>query len=197
MILGLGHDVVDVEAFAEQLARPGSRMSRLFSVRELRQAAACARAGRDGEATHLAAKWAGKEAALKAWCEALGNRPYPYTLDDFPWAGLEVLDDSRGRPHLALRDDVAAALRASLGLTPPAPHAARGVTPPVCVSAAGAGSSAKACSYAEVGSLGGTPPAVTSFVDAGAPEVFSSLAWHVSLSHDGPVASSVVILETV
>ena len=37
-VLGLGHDVVDVSAFAEQLAEPGSRMRGLFSVREVRQA---------------------------------------------------------------------------------------------------------------------------------------------------------------
>ena len=37
---GLGHDVVDVAAFAEQLSEPGSRMRSLFSVREVRQGAA-------------------------------------------------------------------------------------------------------------------------------------------------------------
>ena len=36
---GLGHDVVDVAAFAEQLGQPGSHMRALFSVREVRQAA--------------------------------------------------------------------------------------------------------------------------------------------------------------
>ena len=58
---GLGHDVVDVAAFAEQLAEPGSRMRALFSVREVRQASDRARQKNDGEAVHLAAKWAGKE----------------------------------------------------------------------------------------------------------------------------------------
>ena len=42
-VLGLGHDVVDVSAFAEQLAEPGSRMRGLFSVREVRQAGERAR----------------------------------------------------------------------------------------------------------------------------------------------------------
>ena len=40
---GLGHDVVDVAAFAEQLGQPGSHMRALFSVREVRQAADRAR----------------------------------------------------------------------------------------------------------------------------------------------------------
>lgn len=72
---GLGHDVVDVAAFAEQLAEPGSRMRALFSVREVRQASDRARQKNDGEAVHLSAKWAGKEAFLKAWCDYLGDAP--------------------------------------------------------------------------------------------------------------------------
>ena len=99
---GLGHDVVDVAAFAEQLAEPGSRMRALFSVREVRQASDRARQKNDGEAVHLAAKWAGKEAFLKAWCDYLGDAPYPFTLDNFPWPEIEILDDSRGVPHVSL-----------------------------------------------------------------------------------------------
>ena len=41
-------------------------MRALFSVREVRQASDRARQKNDGEAVHLAAKWAGKEAFLKA-----------------------------------------------------------------------------------------------------------------------------------
>ena len=87
---GLGHDVVDVAAFAEQLSESGSRMRSLFSVREVRQAADRARLKNDDEAVHLAAKWAGKEAFLKAWCDYLGNAPYPFTLDNFPWPEIEI-----------------------------------------------------------------------------------------------------------
>ena len=113
-VYGLGHDVVDVAAFGEQLAEPGSRMRGLFSVREVRQAAARAARKNDGEAVHLAAKWAGKEAFLKAWCEALGEDDYPFTLDDFPWSGVEILDDSRGVPHVTLSGKVAEAFRTSM-----------------------------------------------------------------------------------
>lgn len=97
-MLGLGHDVVDVPAFAEQLGEPGSRMRNLFSARELWQTAQRARVKRDGEAVHLAARWAGKEAFLKAWCEAIscrakgdGDIAYPYTLDDFPCRASKYL----------------------------------------------------------------------------------------------------------
>ncbi|MBW3092623.1 4'-phosphopantetheinyl transferase superfamily protein [Bifidobacterium sp. 82T10] len=144
--IGLGHDVVDVAVFAEQLAEPGSRMRALFSVRELRQAVERSRLKHDGEPVHLAAKWAGKEAVLKAWCEAMpafsAARSMPYTIDDFPWSKIEILDDAIGVPHVVLADDVARELRLSL-------------------SAGGAG----------------------------------AIRWHVSLSHDGPVASAVAMLQ--
>lgn len=146
MILGLGHDVVDVPAFAGQLAEPGSAMRSLFSSRELRQAILRGQTKHDGEAVHLAAKWAGKEAAVKAWCEALSaaGSPAPYTLDDLPWPGIEILDDSRGVPHVTLHADVDRVLRESLR-----------------------------------DSMG---------------EAFVPV-WHISLSHDGPIASAVAMLE--
>ncbi|PJM74579.1 holo-ACP synthase [Bifidobacterium simiarum] len=151
-VLGLGHDVVDVAAFAEQLAEPGSRMRRLFSPRELRQASLRAQTKHDDESAHLAARWAGKEAVLKAWSEALADRPNPYTIDDFPWSGIEILDDSRGRPHVTLRSDADVRLIESLGVDRPDPsdHAVRTDRP--------------------------------------------ALIWHISLSHDGPVASAVALL---
>ncbi len=122
-MLGLGHDVVDVNAFGEQLGLPGSRMRALFSARELRQAAQRARVKNDGETVHLAVRWAGKEAFLKAWCEALSFVPErdsiasarPYTIDDFPWPDVEILDDSHGVPHICLTADMHDRLRESLG----------------------------------------------------------------------------------
>lgn len=115
-VLGLGHDVVGVDGFACQLAEPGSRMRQLFSPRELRQAAWRAKVKHDDEAAHLAVRWAGKEAVLKAWCEALGERPNPYTLDDFPWSSIEILGDSRSRPHVVLAPACEAKLDESLGM---------------------------------------------------------------------------------
>ena len=147
-VCGLGHDVVDVSAFAAQLAEPGTRMRALFSVREVRQASERARSKGDGEAVHLAAKWAGKEAFLKAWCEALGSADSPFTLDDFPWREVEVLDDSHGVPHVTLSGEVALAFRD--------------------------GGVARRQANAGVAAI----PSV-----------------HISLSHDGPVASAVVIID--
>ena len=137
---GLGHAVVDVAAFAEQLGQPGSHMRALFSVREVRQAADRARQKNDGEAVHLAAKWAGKEAFLKAWCDFLGSAPFPFTLDNFPWREIEILDDSRGVPHVSLSGDAS--------------------------------------------------PAFQTDYSGSIPDV------HISLSHDGPVASAVVMIQS-
>ena len=156
-IVGLGHDVVALDVFAEQLAEPDGGMRRLFSPRELRQSALRGRLKADGDAVHLAARWAGKEAVIKAWCEALGETfPLPYTVDNVPWARIEILDDARGVPHVVLADDDARALSEALrGVQRDAPTAS----------------------------------------DAGAqPGEGARWRWHISLSHDGPVASAVAIL---
>ena len=156
-IAGLGHDVVALDVFAEQLAEPDGGMRRLFSPRELRQSALRGRLKADGDAVHLATRWAGKEAVIKAWCEALGETfPLPYTVDNVPWARIEILDDARGVPHVVLADDDARALSEAL----------RGVQRDMPTAS-----------------------------DAGAqPGEDARWRWHISLSHDGPVASAVAIL---
>lgn len=156
-IAGLGHDVVALDVFAEQLAEPDGGMRRLFSPRELRQSALRGRLKADGDAVHLAARWAGKEAVIKAWCEALGETcPLPYTVDNVPWARIEILDDARGVPHVVLADDDARALSEAL----------RGVQRDMPTAS-----------------------------DAGAQRGEGARwRWHISLSHDGPVASAVAIL---
>lgn len=107
MIAGLGHDVVNVAQFAEQM-RDSDGWRKLFSVRELRQCSLLAEAKHDDEALHIAARWAGKEAVIKAWCEALAdcNTDYPYTLDNMPWPEIEILDDSHGCPRVELAQEV-------------------------------------------------------------------------------------------
>ena len=52
-MLGLGHDVVDVPAFAKQLNEPGTRMRNLFSMREIWQTAQRSQLKHDDEAVHL------------------------------------------------------------------------------------------------------------------------------------------------
>jgi holo-[acyl-carrier protein] synthase len=176
-VIGLGHDVVDVASFSRQLTEPASRFLNLFSERERRQAALRARAKHDDEALHLAGKWAGKEAVLKAWCEALGENPNPYTLDDFPWAKVEILGDGRSRPHVVLGSSCEAVLRSSLRQADP--NGATGVEEESFVAH----------------SVGGSESAAVD-VDRDC-ESNGSLCWHISLSHDGPVASAVAMLTRV
>ena len=144
-VLGLGHDLVDLKEFGRQLAMPGTRMTSLFSPRERRQAEQRSLLKCDDITAHLAVRWAGKESVLKAWSQALGSEPSPYDLDDFPWSGVEILDDGRGRPSVNLESSVEAKLYDSLPLP------------------------------------GGQVDRV-------------QLCWHIALSHDGPMASAVVLL---
>ncbi|EPI59706.1 phosphopantetheine--protein transferase domain protein [Gardnerella vaginalis JCP8066] len=107
MIAGIGCDVVNVADFAQQM-QDGNGWRSLFSTRELRQCAMRAHLKNDAEAIHIAAHWAGKEAVIKAWCEAMSTLglQYPYTLDNTPWASIEILDDSHGCPSVRLSEDV-------------------------------------------------------------------------------------------
>lgn len=167
-MLGLGYDLVSIADFAERLAMPGTRMSRLFSVREQRQSQERARVKGDDPESHLAVRWAGKEAVLKAWSEALRSEHAPYDLDDFPWGGIEILDDRRGRPGVHLGQEVQDHLDESL----PAP------------------------SDSSLYELGGS--GVNHDGSAGAVgedhRGAGGLVWHVSLSHDGGIASAVALL---
>ncbi|WEV72232.1 4'-phosphopantetheinyl transferase superfamily protein [Bifidobacterium sp. ESL0790] len=186
-VLGLGHDVVGIDEFASQLSQPGSRMRQLFSPRELRQAASRAKVKHDGEAAHLAVRWAGKEAVLKAWCEALGERPNPYTLDDFPWSAVEILDDSRSRPHVVLAPACETRLRESLGV-------ADDDNASSSINDDGAMTNATEASDGTDGTdgRGGTTVGAASVARPAL-----SLQWHVSLTHDAGIASAVVLLASV
>ncbi|MFT0846617.1 holo-ACP synthase [Actinomycetaceae bacterium L2_0104] len=144
MILGVGTDVVDVDAFAHQLDEPGSRFSRVFTGRERRTAQARAAehaqpGGQPEVAAHLAARWAAKESFIKAWSAALYGRPPVISETDMTWADIEVSQDRWGRPSLSLHGEMARAVEESVG-------------PVRC---------------------------------------------HVSLTHDGPVASAIIVLESV
>ena len=122
--LGRGSYVVDVPAFTKRRPNePGTRMRNLFSMREIWQTAQRSQLKHDDEAVHLAARWAGKEAFLKAWCAAISRHAkdgaevaYPYTLDNFPWVRIEILDDSHGVPRVILSSEVQRKVRQSLGL---------------------------------------------------------------------------------
>jgi holo-[acyl-carrier protein] synthase len=148
VILGLGLDVVDVEAFAAQLADPASGfVEATFRPGERRRGAAPGPSGTAGRAAgaagaprwaqHLAGRFAAKEALVKAW--SVARRGQPPALAQVDLRDVEVVDDGFGRPGLRLHGPVRAAVA--------------GLAPGATVTA------------------------------------------HVSISHDGPTAAAVVILE--
>lgn len=177
-VLGIGLDVVDVPQFASHLDEPGNGLRRLFSERELRQVRIRARLKGDTEVVHLAARWAAKEAVHKAWSTALGERPAPYSVDNFPWAELEILADERWRPRAVLRENPRTRLYDSLGfIDPQAP-----TKNAIAASQNTLGSQDKNTFVAHQG-------------DSRLQRVSTELVWHLSLSHDGPIASAYALLE--
>lgn len=172
-VLGLGHDVVDVESFRRQCLSPGSLfVARAFCQAERLQCKTRAQASGDDELMHLAARWAGKEAVLKAWCEALGDAEYPLGLDGFEWSGIRIVEDARHRPHVEFSASLGQSVVGSLGKVC-GDGLARGN------GAAREGRDGLAHGVGEKSGNGdGT-----------------ALHWHVSLSHDGPIASAIALVE--
>lgn len=106
----VGVDLVHVPGFRSQLATPGSTFESVFSARELRVAA-----GKPDRATHLAGRWAAKEAFVKAWSQALYGRPPVIAPERLNWREIEVQPDRWGRVAVLPTGEVAAALTASVG----------------------------------------------------------------------------------
>jgi holo-[acyl-carrier protein] synthase len=89
VIVGIGIDLAEVERIAAMVARWGDRFThRVFTAEERAYAASRA----DG-ASHLAARFAAKEATLKALDVPRG----------LSWQEMEVVGGGRTRPDLVLR----------------------------------------------------------------------------------------------
>lgn len=123
-VRGVGVDIVDLGAFAASLAEPGTRLTRAFSAAERRQCRDRAEArgagpGQTGHddplARHLAARWAAKEAVIKAWSAALYGAPPPIAPDLLRWAEIETVCDAWGRPTVRLGGQVAREVSATVG----------------------------------------------------------------------------------
>ncbi len=206
MIAGLGHDVVNVAQFAEQM-RDGDGWRKLFSVRELRQCSLLAEAKHDDEALHIAARWAGKEAVIKAWCEALMNcntgypTEYPYTLDNMPWAGIEILDDSHGCPRVELAQEVQNKLYESVSQSV-SRLVSQKVSEKLSPKLSDLTNTTNLTELAELieTSKIAEEPQLKDLPDSHR-DICNAIRWHISLTHDGSVqnntavASAVAILE--
>ncbi len=106
MILGIGTDIVDIRGFAEQLQQPGSTfLTGNFTLGE--RGIAKKRPGQQPE-RHLAARFAAKEAFVKAWSAAHGgHRPAASSVD---FREIEVVSDALNRPSFRLGGEVAQAV---------------------------------------------------------------------------------------
>lgn len=101
--LRVGMDLVEVRRIQASVDRFGDRfVRRLFSADEIAYASASARC-----AEHLAARFAAKEAAIKA---------FGLTESGVDWRDIEVRRDPSGACRLALRGRAAAAAK-QLGVT--------------------------------------------------------------------------------
>lgn len=123
-VLGVGVDLVHVPTFVDQLDLPGTRFADVFTPGERRDAAERAEQHGGGEGRHLAARWAAKEALVKAWSASLFGEPPPLGYEVL---GLvEVVCDAWGRPRLRLHGAVAehlAGLAAHVSLSHDGDHA--------------------------------------------------------------------------
>lgn len=108
VILGVGMDIVDVSTFRQQLADGASAfVERAFRPRERRD---CREAGSGDETLRLAARYAAKEAFIKAFDGAgWGQAP---RIAEAPLGDIEVVRDAWGRPRLQLHGTIAEAFAA-------------------------------------------------------------------------------------
>ncbi|CAN5439688.1 hypothetical protein BH10ACT3_BH10ACT3_02500 [soil metagenome] len=109
-VIGIGIDLVDVAGFGEQLDTPGTRFELLaFSAGERAHVGS----KEPGRVRGLAARYAAKEAFIKAWSTSrFGEAP---TLDSWELREVEVVSDAHGRPSRRLSGAVETAVRAQLG----------------------------------------------------------------------------------
>jgi holo-[acyl-carrier protein] synthase len=103
-VLGHGIDIIDVERIAQSLSAHGDRfLERVFTKNEQAYAA---KAKRQDE--HLAARFAAKEAVMKALGTGWG--------DGIAWTDVEIVLLASGQPTVALHGR-AAEIAARLGIT--------------------------------------------------------------------------------
>lgn len=99
-MIWVGTDLVHVPSFVAQLAQPGSRFLAVFTAGERRDAQS-----RADQSASLAARWAAKEAFVKAWSSSMwGSHP---VLDEQVHHLVEVVCDAWNRPSLVVHGEVA------------------------------------------------------------------------------------------
>lgn len=107
-LVGIGVDLVHVPGFAAQLRLPGSRILEVFTPGERRDVLA----GREEQRPRRwAARWAAKEAVVKAWSSAQFGSPPAMGEGEAQrieaLRQIEVARDAWGRPRIVAHGDVA------------------------------------------------------------------------------------------
>ena len=103
-IVGVGIDLVSIPEFAEQVDQPGTVFAETFTPGERRDAADKS----SSAARHLAARWAAKEAVIKAWSG--GRYGHGLITESVPPRDVELRTDAWGRPAVRLRGVIGDAL---------------------------------------------------------------------------------------
>ncbi|AWV47838.1 4'-phosphopantetheinyl transferase [Mycobacterium leprae Kyoto-2] len=100
-IVGVGIDLVSIPDFAEQVSQPGTVFMTIFTPGERRDASVKS----SSAVCHLAARWAVKEAVIKAWSGSrFAQRPM---LPENIHRDIEVVNDMWGRPRVRLTGAIA------------------------------------------------------------------------------------------
>jgi holo-[acyl-carrier protein] synthase len=98
MLIGLGIDLAEVSFWRQALADPATAVvEKTFTTAER----AYALSSHGDPAQHLAARFAAKEACIKAMGAA--RSPHPPLLANLDLRCIEVIRDAHGRPSLSLR----------------------------------------------------------------------------------------------
>lgn len=93
MILGTGVDIVEVFRLRDAVSKWGDEfLAKIFTKREIEYSNK-----RRFSCQHLAARFAAKEAVVKAFGEP---RKYPLR-----WTDIEVMNDKEGKPVIEFRND--------------------------------------------------------------------------------------------
>ncbi len=94
-VIGIGTDIIEIERIASVYAKWGKAfLDRLFTDEE---AAYCL--ARKQAVSHLAARWAAKEAVAKALGVGFGS--------SLGWRDIAIGSDANGRPTVALQGEAA------------------------------------------------------------------------------------------
>lgn len=100
-ILGVGIDLVQISSFEDQMKLPGTGMDVVFTPGERSDV----HSRGSHPARHFAARWAAKEAVIKAWSVSVFGEPP--VMDEHVHHLIEVITDAWGRPRIKLHGEVA------------------------------------------------------------------------------------------